>query len=126
MGEPQPGMSAKGQRREQRYEDTFRGRIEYLGASYLCMVHDISQEGLHLLSGAAVEIGDRMSVELQPSEEARFSCLIEVRHVTPDGLGARIIYIGHDDAYILSGRIDKLQSDFVLSDAVRRGRALMR
>lgn len=126
MGEPQPRASDKGQRREHRYKDTSRGSIEYLGASYLCMVHDISQQGLHLLSGAAVDVGDRMSVELQLSDDARLSCLIEVRHVTPDGLGAKIIYIGHDDAYVLSERIDKLHSDFLVSDAVQRGRALMR
>ncbi|MGQ0749387.1 MAG: PilZ domain-containing protein [Betaproteobacteria bacterium] len=126
MGEPQSGLSNRGQRREQRYKDTFRGNIDYLGASYLCMVHDISQQGFHLLSGAAVDIGDRMSVKLQLSEEARFSCLIEVRHVTADGLGAKIIYIGHEDAYVLSERLDKLHSDFVVADAVQRGMSMMR
>lgn len=126
MGEPQTHLPDKGQRRELRYKDTFRGNIDYLGASYLCMVHDISQQGLHLLSGAAVDVGDRVSVALQISEDARFSCLMEVRHVTPDGLGAKIIYIGHEDAYVLSERIDKLHSDFILFDAVQRGRALMR
>jgi hypothetical protein len=126
MGERESDGSNRGQRREHRYKDTFRGNIDYLSATYLCMVHDISQQGLHLLSGAAVDVGDRMSVVLQLSEEAQFSCLIEVRHITPDGLGARIIYIGHEDAYVLSERLDKLNSDFAVSDAVQRGRAMMR
>jgi hypothetical protein len=54
------------------------------------------------------------------------ACLIEVRHVTPDGLGARIIYIGHEDAYALSARIDKLRSNTAVAEAVRRGMELMR
>lgn len=126
MQTPLSGSSDKGQRREPRYRDTFRGSVEYHESTYLCMVHDLSQEGVHLLCGAAVDVGDRMNLRLQLAEDAGFACLIEVRHVTPDGLGARIIYIGHEDAYVLSDRIDKLRSDTAVADAVRRGMELMR
>jgi hypothetical protein len=123
---PSSVSSGRGPRREPRYKDTFRGSVEYLDATYLCMVHDLSQEGVHLLCGAAVDVGDRMNLRLQIAQDAEISCLIEVRHVTPDGLGARIIYIGHENAYFLSGRLDKLRSDTAVSDAVRRGMALNR
>ena len=110
-------------RRDYRFKDSFRGLIDYLGSSYLCLVDDISQHGLHLLSGAAVDIGDRMTVHLQISEDARFSCLIEVRHVTADGLGARIVYIANMDAYVLSDRIEKRRETKMMADAARRGLA---
>ena len=121
MGASKSALSDKGQRRDHRFKDSFRGSIKYLGSSYLCLVDDISQRGLHLLSGAAVDIGDRMSVDLQIAEDARFSCLIEVRHITADGLGAEIVYIGNADAYMLSGRIEKHHSDLMVTDAVARG-----
>lgn len=118
-----PVLSEKDQRRDLRFKDSFRGSIDYLGSSYLCLVDDISQHGLHLLSGAAVDVGDRMSVHLQPSPDAGLSCLIEVRHVTSDGLGAKIVYIGNADAYVLSDRVEKRRSALMVADAVRRGRA---
>lgn len=108
-------------RHDRRYKDSFRGRIEYLGSSYLCMVDDISQSGLHLLSGAAVDVGDRMSVSFRSSQDPGFSCLIEVRHVTADGLGAEIVYISNADAYVLSNRIEQRREAFMVADAARRG-----
>lgn len=110
-------------RRDYRFKDSFRGRIDYLGSSYLCLVDDISQQGLQLLSGAAVDIGDRMSVHLQIAEDAQFSCLVEVRHVTSDGFGAKIVYIANVDAYVLSDRIEKRREALMVADAVRRGLA---
>lgn len=116
-------LSDANQRQDPRFKDSFRGSIEYLGSSYLCLVDDISQRGLHLLSGAAVDIGDRMNVRLQISQDAQFSCLIEVRHVTGDGLGAEILYISNADAYVLSDRVEKRRLALVVPDAVRRGLA---
>lgn len=121
MGASRPVSSDKGARRDHRFKDSFRGSIEYLGSSYLCLAVDISQRGLHLLSGAAVDVGDRMNIDLQISEDARFSCRIEVRHVTSDGLGAEIVYIGNADACVLSARIEEHHSAITVADAVRRG-----
>lgn len=100
-------LSGKGARRDHRFKDSFRGNIEYLGAFYLCLADDISQRGVHLISGAAVDVGDRVIVHLSLSPEVKLSCVIEVRHVNRDGLGAEIVYISHDDAYVLSGRIEE-------------------
>lgn len=111
----------KGARRDHRFKDSFKGSIEYLGSSYLCLAVDISQRGVHLLSGAAVDVGDRMNVNLRISPDAGFSCLIEVRHVTSDGLGAEIVYIGNADAYVLSARIEEHHSASMVADAVQRG-----
>lgn len=121
MGASKPVSSDKGARRGHRFKDSFRGRIEYLGSSYLCLAVDISQRGLHLLSGAAVDVGDRMNIDLHISQDARFSCLIEVRHVTSDGLGAEIVYIGNADACVLSARIEEHRSALIVADAVQRG-----
>lgn len=120
MGASRP-VSSGGARRDHRFKDSFRGSIEYLGSSYLCLAVDISQRGLHLLSGAAVDVGDRINVNLPISQDARFSCLIEVRHVTSDGLGAEIVYIGNADACVLSARIEEHHSALTVADAVRRG-----
>jgi hypothetical protein len=99
-------LSGKSARRYHRFKDFFRGRIEYQGSSYLCLVENISQRGLRLLSVAPVDVGDRMSVDLHISQDARCSCVIEIRHVTSDGLRAEIVDIADADAGVLSGRIE--------------------
>ena len=126
MDAPDPVSRSTDQRRDKRYKDSIKGSIDYLGASYLCLVDDISQEGLYLLSGVAADIGDQINVHIQISEEATISCLAEVRHVTSDGLGARIRYISNADAYVFTDRIQNRLDDDLLADAVRRGRLRLR
>jgi hypothetical protein len=53
-----------------------------------------------------VNIGDRMSVDLRISQDARFSCVIEIRQVTSNGLSAEIVDIANADAGVLNGRIE--------------------
>lgn len=108
-------------RRYHRFKDSFRGSIEYLGSSYPCLVEDISPRGLYLVSGAPVNIGDRMSVDLRISQDARFSCVIEIRHVTSDGLSAEIVDIADADAGVLSGRIEEHYSAVRLAKAKAAG-----
>jgi hypothetical protein len=88
-----------------RFKDSLRGSIEHLGLSYLCLVEDISQRGLRLWSAAPVAVGDRVSVDLQISQDARLSCVIEIRQVTSDGLRVEIVDIAAADAVVLIGRI---------------------
>jgi hypothetical protein len=94
-----------------RFKDSLRGSIahlgEHLGSPYPCLVEDISQRGLYLATSAPVRIGDRLTIDLHISEDARFSCVIEIRQVTPDGLGAEVVDIADADAAVLSGRIEK-------------------
>jgi hypothetical protein len=116
-------LADKGKRRDHRFEDSIRGSLKYRGSSYLCLVADLSQRGLHLLSGAAVDVGDRLSVDLHISEDTRLSCVIVARHVTSDGLGAEIEYIPDTAANVLSGRIEKHEATLMVADAVRRGLA---
>ena len=89
-----------------RFKDSLRGSIEHLGLSYPCLVEDISQRGLYLVTNAPVKIGDRMSIVLYISKAAGFHCVIEIRQVTPDGLGAEVVDIADADAAVLSGRIE--------------------
>jgi hypothetical protein len=126
LGISKAPLADKGKRREHRFQDSIRGSIQYRGSSYLCLVADLSQRGLHLLSGAAVDVGDRLSVDLHISEDVQFSCVIVAKHVTSDGLGGEIEYIGDTAANVLSGRIEKHESTLRAADAVRRGLALMR
>jgi hypothetical protein len=109
-------------RRYHRFKDSFTGSIQYLGSSHPCLVEEISQRGLYLLSGAAVNIGDRMSVDLRISQDARFSCVIEIRQVTSDGLGAEIVDIADADVGVLSGRIEEHYSAVRLAKAARAGK----
>jgi hypothetical protein len=90
--------------------------MEYQGSSYFCLVEEISARGLRLLSGAAVNIGDRARVDLHISQGARLSCVIEVRQVIGDGLGAEIVDIAQADADVLRGQTEEHYS------AVRRAK----
>ena len=110
-------MSGKSTRQYHRFKDFFRGRIEYLGSSYLCLVEDIGRRGLRMLSDAPVDVGDRMRVDLHVSPDARFSCVIEIRQVTRDGLRAEIVDIADADAGVLSGRIEEHYSAVRLAKA---------
>jgi hypothetical protein len=89
-----------------RFKDSFRGSIEHLGSSYPCPIEDISPRGLYLVSSAPVNIGDRTRVDLRISPDAQISCVIEIRQVTSDGLGAEIVDIAAADAGVLSSRIE--------------------
>jgi hypothetical protein len=80
--------------------------MEYQGSSYFCVVEEISQRGLRLLSAAAVNIGDRMRVDLHISQDTRLSCVIEVRQFIGDALGAEIVDIAEADANVLRGLIE--------------------
>ena len=97
----------KSARAHHRFNDSFSGSLEYLGLAYLCLVNDISQRGLRLCSAAPVDVGDRMSVDLRISEDVRFSCVIEIRQITSDGLRAEIVDIADADAGVLGGRIEE-------------------
>lgn len=106
-------------RRSHRFKDFLRGSIEYLGSSYPCLVEDISPRGLYLVCGVPANIGDRMSVDLRISQDARFSCTIEIRQVTSDGLGAEIVDIADADAGVLTGRIEEHYSAVRLAKAAK-------
>lgn len=95
-----------------RFKDSLGGSIahlgEHLGSRYPCLVEDISQRGLYLVTSAPAKIGDRMNIDLHVSEDARrFSCIIEIRQVTSDGLGAEVVDIADADAAVLGGRIEQ-------------------
>jgi hypothetical protein len=81
--------------------------MEYPSSSYLCLVEEVSERGLRLLPGTAVNMGERMRVDLHISQDARLSCVIEIRQVTRDGLGAEIVDIAQADADVLRGRIEE-------------------
>ena len=100
-------LSGRPTRRYYRFKDCFTGSIEHLGSSYPCEVEEISQRGLYLLADIAANVGDRMSVDLHISREARFSCVIEIRQVTSDGVRAEIVEIAESDGEVLSGRIEQ-------------------
>ena len=114
-------LFGKSARRYHRFKDSFGGRIEYLGSSYPCLVQDISPRGLYLVSGAPVNTGDRMRVDLHISQDARFSCVIEIRQVTSDGLSAEIVDIADADAGVLNGRIHEHYSAVRLAKAKAAG-----
>jgi hypothetical protein len=93
-------------RRHHRFKDQLTGDVEYRGASYPCVVTDISQRGLYLTSNVPVKLGDRMRVDLRIAPDRRFSCMTEIRQITSAGLGAEIIDITDEDARVLVGRIE--------------------
>ena len=101
---------AQQKRRYHRFKDFFRGSMEYQGASYFCVVGEISQRGLRLLSAAAVNIGDRMRVDLHISQDTRLSCVIEIRHFIDNALGVEIVDIAEADAEVLRGLIEEYYS----------------
>jgi len=119
-------LSGKSARRYHRFKDSFMGSIEYLGSSYPCLVEEISERGIRLLSRAAVDIGDRVSVDLQISQDARLSCVIEIRDFTGDALRAEIVDISDADAGVLRGRIEKHYSAVRLAKAAEAQRYLGR
>jgi hypothetical protein len=100
-------LSNRPTRRHYRFKDCFTGSIDHLGTSHLCQVEEISQRGLYLLSDIAANVGDRMSVDLHISKDVRFSCVIEIRRVTSDGIRAEIVDIADVDADVLNARIEE-------------------
>ena len=114
-------LSGKSARRDHRFKDSFRGSIEYLGSTYPCLVEEISQRGLYLVSNALVGVGDRARLDLHISQDARFSCVIQIRQVTSDGLGAEIVEIADADASLLNSRIEEYYSAARLAKAKAAG-----
>lgn len=102
------GSPGKGVRRYSRFKASLKGRLEYSGSSYLCLVEDMNERGFQLLSIATPEVGEQMRFTLPVSQDIQLSCLIEVRHVASDGfLGARIIDMDATDAATLRRLIEE-------------------
>jgi hypothetical protein len=93
--------------------------MEYKGSSYFCLVEEISERGLRLLSGAAVKISDRARIDLHISQGARLSCVIEIRQFIGDSLGAEIVDIAQADADVLRGKIAEHHSAVRWAKAAR-------
>ena len=110
IGTSRPVLSDKGVRRHHRFKASIRGTIEYLGVYYHCLVEDISEQGLQVLTRAAIGIGERINVYLRVSDAARIACAVEARHVNGDGLGAEIVLIGQASSRVLTQFIEERYS----------------
>ena len=95
------------QRRKQRIRKSIRGAIRYQGASYSCLLDDLSAHGMALVTGADVGVGERVIVDLHVPGDRRLICVVEVRHVHSDGIGGRIVDISKSHSVRLGEIVEK-------------------
>lgn len=58
-----------------------------------CLIHDMSGSGFLLICSRRVEVGQTLDFRCELFPGKRLECRVEVRHVSDEGVGAKIIDI---------------------------------
>ena len=106
MGTSEVPAAAK--RQHGRFRASIRGSVQYLGATYPCVVENVSEHGLFLRSSAVVGVGGEVNLDLLISQSTHLTCVAEVRHVTNDGVGGQIVSIPDSGSKALGQLIEAL------------------
>lgn len=73
-----------------------------------CEVLDLTEKGVHVCTGLAVNAGEELQLDFTLTETCPIHCTVLVTHVTPPHFGARITAIAPDHAKSLSAFIEQL------------------
>ncbi len=73
-----------------------------------CEVLDLTDKGMLIEAPCVVSVGDELLLEFPLTTTTLLQCTIQVTHVTPPQLGARIVAISSEHQQSLSRFIDQL------------------
>jgi PilZ domain-containing protein len=86
------------------------GQIRHGAETLLCKVNDMTEKGFQLQVEGAFQVGEELHLEFTLSESCPIVCTVQVTHVRPPYLGARIARISPDQQALLSRFIEQLNA----------------
>jgi hypothetical protein len=86
------------------------GWVRQSGQRIPCNVVDLTEKGFQLQSEGTFQVGEYLHLEFTLSETGPVECTIQVTHVRPLYLGARITRISPDHQLELSRFIEQLNA----------------
>ena len=86
-------MRAEDLRAEPRVLVRHRGTLKSADASYPCLIENMSQNGILIMSSREFPVGEILEFRCELFPDKILECKVEVRHVSDQGLGLKIIEI---------------------------------
>ena len=86
-------MTAENLRAERRVPVTHRGTLKVEDSSYPCLVEDMSQNGIRIMSSREFPVGQLLEFQCELFPGKILECKVEVRHVSDQSLGLKIVEI---------------------------------
>ena len=86
-------MAKSDARKEPRLAHSRRGTLTAAGTPSACLVQDVSTKGFLIMSTKRFQVGDVLELKCELFPGKTLECKVEVRHITDDCLGTRIVEI---------------------------------
>jgi hypothetical protein len=86
------------------------GQIQRGAETLPCKVIDLTEKGFQLGVEGVFHVGEELRLEFVLNETCTVACTVQVTHVRPSFLGARIARISPDDQAKLSNFIEQLNA----------------
>jgi hypothetical protein len=80
-------------RAERRFPVSLRGTLNAGEAPFPCLVENMSEKGFFIVSGREHSVGQSLDFRCALFPEKFLECKLEVRHVSDDGVGTKIVNI---------------------------------
>jgi len=94
-------------RAEVRVPITHRAKVGMTSGWMPCLIQDFSTKGFRLMCDAKVSAGDILELRSELYPERVLECKIEVRHISEDNLGTRIVEVSDTGAKLCKQFIDE-------------------
>jgi hypothetical protein len=86
------------------------GQLRHGAETVLCKVNDMTEKGFQLQVERAFQVGEDLHLEFTLTDTCPIVCTVQVTHVRPPFLGARIARISPDQQALLSRFIEQLNA----------------
>ncbi len=96
---------------EPRLAHSRKGTLTKGGTSSACLVQDVSTKGFLIMATRPFVVGDVLELKSELLPGRALECKIEVRHITDDCLGTRIVEISDANARLCQQFIEEHYAD---------------
>jgi len=86
---------------------TQRGNLGVTSAWFPCLIRDFSSKGFLIKSATKFHVGDILELKSELYPERFLHCKIEVRHITDECLGTKIVEVTEEGSELCSQFIDE-------------------
>ena len=80
-------------RRPHRFQTRRKGELICEDHRFMCLIHDISEQGIFIICNYYLEIGQELAVRLELDPGLHFEAKIRVRHFSDGCCGVQIIEV---------------------------------
>ena len=98
-------------RTEPRLAHSRKGTLTLGGTSSACLVQDVSTKGFLIMATKSFNVGDVLELRSELFPGKTLECKIEVRHITDECLGTRIVEISESSARLCQQLIEEQYAD---------------